>query len=279
MPYASLGDFLVNAPLYMAEPFPGVTLRQPGSPGAFYLPVPKLIDRRCDKCGPTKWEIQSHDAAKERILTVFEYKCRNCDSAHFAVWIFWHRPTTVLKAGQYPKLEITIPKEFGAALGDKRSLYMRGMTLRHNAYGIGALTYFRRVIEDTTDEMLDLLEEAMTATGADPGALAALKQAKDGTRFEDKVRIAGEVMPANLRPKNVNPFADLYKLLSIGLHDRTDEECCEIVDAMDDSLKFIYTQLKTHMADANAYAASVQKVNAILAKVAKGPSARSITPP
>ena len=53
------------------------------------------------------------------------------------------------------------------------------------------------------------------------------------------MRIAGEVMPANLRPNNVNPFGDLYKLLSIGLHDRTDDECCEIVGAMDDSLKFI----------------------------------------
>ena len=45
----------------------------------------------------------------------------------------------------------------------------------------------------------------------------------------------------------VNPFGDLYKLLSIGLHHRTDDECGEIVGAMDDSLKFIYTQLTTHM--------------------------------
>ncbi len=174
-----------------------------------------------------------------------------------------------MKAGQYPKLEIKVPKEFGEALGDKRPLYVKGMTLRHNAYGIGALTYFRRLIEDTTDEMLDLLEEAMEATGAAPEMIEALKKAKGGSRFEDKVKIAGEVLPTNLRPKNVNPFGDLYKLLSIGLHDRTDEECCEIVDAMDDSLKFIYTQLKTHMANAKAYEGSVQKVNAILSKVSK----------
>src|SRR5260370_38689927 len=106
------------------------------------------------------------------------------------------------------------------------------MTLRHNTYGIGPLTYFRRVIEDTTDEMLDLLEEAMTATGADPAALAALKQAKDGRRFEDRVKIAAEVLPANLRPNNINPFGDLYQLLSIGLHDLTDEQCCETLATM-----------------------------------------------
>lgn len=79
--------------------------------------------------------------------------------------------------------------------------------------------------------------------------------------------IAGEVMPANLRPNNVNPFGDLYKLLSIGLHDRTDDECCEIVGAMDDSLKFIYTQLTTHMEASKAYEAGTGKVAALLAKM------------
>jgi len=268
MPYASLGDFLVNAPLYLPEPFPSATIRQPSNPGPRYLVVPKLVDRRCDKCGRTKWELQGHESAKERELTEFAYKCRNCDSAHFTIWLFWYgQPTTVLKAGQYPRLEIAIPKEFGEALGSKRPLYVKGMTLRHNAYGIGALTYFRRVIEDTTDEMLDLLEEAMQATGADPGSVAALKQARGGSQFEDKVRIAAEVLPGNLRPNNINPFGDLYKLLSIGLHNLSDEECCEIVDAMDESLKFIYTQLKTHMEASKGYESSTQKVGALLAKM------------
>lgn len=76
-------------------------------------------------------------------------------------------------------------------------------------------------------------------------------------------------MPANLRPNNVNPFGDLDKLLSIGLHDRTDDECCEIVGVMDDSLKFIYTQLTTHMEASKAYEAGTGKVAALLAKMRK----------
>jgi hypothetical protein len=44
----------------------------------------------------------------------------------------------------------------------------------------------------------------------------------------EKVRIAGEVMPANLRPNNVNPFGDLYKLLSIGLPRADDPAAWEI---------------------------------------------------
>jgi len=197
------------------------------------------------------------------------YRCKNCENATFSAWIVWWREGSAnfLKAGQYPKLEVTIPKEFAKALGAKRDLYVKGMTSRHAGYGIGALTYFRRVIEDTTDEMLDLLGEAMEATGADPTAREKLKKAKEGTRFEDKVKIAGEVMPVHLRPGGVNPFGDLYELLSAGLHNLTDEECCDIVDAMDRSLKFVCTQLKTHAEDAKAYEVAAKSVNATVAKI------------
>jgi hypothetical protein len=34
------------------------------------------------------------------------------------------------------------------------------------------------------------------------------------------------------------------ELLSVGLHGLTDDDCCDIVDAMDGSLKFIYTRLR-----------------------------------
>lgn len=273
MPYASLGDFLVRAPLYQDVTFTDFPSRMHGN-GTYYVKTPPVIDRECVDCGATKWEFAGDWGSEptERSLHQARYRCRNCGGRVFDVWFWWWRGgggATFSKIGQYPKLEIPIPKEFGEALGDKRPLYVKGMTLRHNAYGIGALTYFRRVIEDTTDEMLNLLEEAMQATGADPEALAALQRAKDGTQFEDKVRIAAEVLPANLRPNNINPFGDLYKLLSIGLHDRNDEECCEIVDAMDESLKFIYTQLKTHMEANKGYEGSTQKVSDLLAKMKK----------
>ena len=175
----------------------------------------------------TKWKFDGgayEGRVRERSLGEVRYRCKNCENATFSAWIVWWREGSAnfLKAGQYPKLEVTIPKEFAKALGAKRDLYVKGTTSRHAGYGIGALTYFRRVIEDTTDEMLDLLGEAMEATGADPTAREKLKKAKEGTRFEDKVKIAGEVMPVHLRPGGGNPFGDLYELLSAGLHSLTE---------------------------------------------------------
>ena len=273
MPYATLAEFLVSAPLYRTEGFPSVEIEM-NERGGHYIVAPPLLDRECDECGVTKWQFNGgayEGRVSERTLSHLRYKCRNCDEATFSIWVIWRRggggAASFLKAGQYPKLEISIPKEFAEALGDRRPLYLKGMTLRHNAYGIGALTYFRRLIEDTTDEMLDLLQGSMEETQSDPAAVEKLKRAREGTRFEDKVKIAGEVIPFHLRPGGVNPFGDLYELLSIGLHDLSDEECCDIVDAMDGSLKFIYTRLKTHAGEAKAYEAAAREINAKVTKL------------
>lgn len=272
MQYAELPDYLVSASLYrtetLADPPLGTYPR-----GGQYLQAPDPVDRECPTCGPTKWSRSGgpyEGKINEGQFAHLTYKCRNCEKTELHVFVIWWRKNGVVylsKVGQHPKLAVTIPKEFERALGAKRDLYVKGMTSRHSGYGIGAMSYFRRLIEDTTDEMLDLLEGAMKETGADQVALDNLKRATEGIRFEDKVKIAAEVIPAHLRPGGINPFGDLYGLLSIGLHDLTDEECCDMVDAMDRSLKFVYTQLKTHTEDAKAYEEAAKSINATVGKL------------
>jgi hypothetical protein len=167
---------------------------------------------------------------------------------------------SLIKIGQDPKLEVVIPKDFEKALGARGDLYRKGMTSRHNGYGIGSLTYLRRLIEETTDEMLSLLEGVLEAENAD-AALLDLREAREGKSFEDKVKRAAEILPQSLRPGGVNPFGDLYSLLSIGLHGWSDEECCDIVDGMDTALKHIYKRLKTHAEEVKAFQAAAKSMN------------------
>jgi len=155
------------------------------------------------------------------------------------------------------------------ALSEDEQWRRSGMTLRHLGYGIGALTYFRRLIEETTDEMLSLLEKALMAAD-DKAALEQLRSIRTGKRFEDKVKLAADVLPAHLRPGGVNPFNDLYQLLSDGLHAQSDEECCERVDRMDLTLKHIYTRLRTHADEEKKYADVAKE----LRKKAEGLQAR-----
>src|SRR6266853_543104 len=91
MPYASLGDFLVNAPLYQDVAFKGIQTRQHQN-GSDYVRVPSLIDRQCATCGPTKWEFDLGtygQEASERSIHHVRYKCRNCQGKAFDAWFWW----------------------------------------------------------------------------------------------------------------------------------------------------------------------------------------------
>jgi|SRR5712692_5861836 len=140
---ADFGAFLVSGALYRQEVIENPNWNVYTNESA-ELHVPDPIDRECQECGLTKWKLTAPQPG--RIGDGFSqltWQCRNCQKSTLRVWLLWAKrgnTALVIKTGQYPKLEVTIPKEFENALGDKRHLYIKGMTSRHNGYGIGALT-------------------------------------------------------------------------------------------------------------------------------------------
>lgn len=112
------------------------------------------------------------------------------------------------------------------------------MILREHNFGLGSLVYARRVVEETTLELLGLLEEAIREAGGNiEPAIAAIKEAREGKTFEDIVRLAANAVPDHLRLGGANPLALLFEPLSDGIHARTDEDAIEIVDGMQQILE------------------------------------------
>jgi hypothetical protein len=83
----------------------------------------------------------------------------------------------------------------------------------------------RRVVEDKTDELIDVVVELAKTYGVDAKTVETIAKSKDEIQYEQKVRVAAEVIPHAVRPGGVNPLGQLYKHLSIGVHDKTDDEC------------------------------------------------------
>jgi len=73
-------------------------------------------------------------------------------------------------------------------------------------------------------------------------------------------------MPGHLKPGGMNPFALLYELQSFGLHERSDEECCDIADAMDEAMKYVFTELKSRTEGAAQYKQAATKIQKALAE-------------
>lgn len=288
----AITDFLTRAPLYGNLTVEGIWLN--GDTLERCL-LPSEIQRQCERCGlESRWHLDKAVEGESSASVMIGYRCRNC-SVPFAVWIRWRHeygqdaivamktaelndvllqaagavqtgdvaPTGQFhfqKCGQYPAPSINLPADLAKALGKHEGLYRKAMVSRNQNFGIGALGYFRRIVEDTANDMLDLLIEALREHAADAEVMKRIEGAKQERIFEKKAKIAADALPELLRPGGANPFQSLHDQYSKGLHGLSDEECIEIIDRMREDVVIIFKTLKTHVDDRKAYGAAVQRL-------------------
>jgi hypothetical protein len=130
--------------------------------------------------------------------------------------------SSVMKVGQYPEPSVVLPKDLEKNLGeDAAQFYRRALVCRNNGFGLAAATYIRRVIEDKTNELIELAAEVAESHQLDAATIAAIRKAGDSTiytRFEEKLQYASMVFPETLLVGTYNPLATLYNLVSKGIH-------------------------------------------------------------
>jgi hypothetical protein len=62
-----------------------------------------------------------------------------------------------MKIGQYPAPTVYVPKGLEANLGkDATALYRKALMVRNMGYGLAAVGYMRRVVEDKTNELIEV---------------------------------------------------------------------------------------------------------------------------
>ncbi len=93
-----------------------------------------------------------------------KYTCKNCEKNVVRYFLYWqgNKTSSVFrKAGQYPPLQIEPPARIAKKLGSADlELYRKALTSRNNSFGLGALAYLRRVVENRMNDLLDLLRAA-----------------------------------------------------------------------------------------------------------------------
>jgi hypothetical protein len=167
--------------------------------------------------------------------------------------------TAVRKVGQTPPQEIDISPELSERLGATSRHYKKALICRAENYGIGALAYLRRVVDEKTDELIDVMIELSQANGVDAAGIDKLQGAKAEARYEEKLRVASELIPEAVKPAGVNPLGQLYQHTSIGLHRKTDDECIAIFDDLRADLEFIFRNLHVQAQQQRQYAKRLQE--------------------
>jgi len=170
----------------------------------------------------------------------------------------WHH-TAVRKIGQVPPEDIQVPPELVGRLGSTGSHYKKALICRNASYGIGAMAYLRRVVDEKTDELIDVMAELSRTYNANEEEIQKLLDAKSQSRYNQKLEVAAELIPAALRPGGVNPLGQLYKYASIGLHGKTDDECVAIFDDLRQDFEYVFRNLHNQAEERSEFARRVQQ--------------------
>jgi hypothetical protein len=266
-----LGEILVDGPLYRKFAYTGRDChftRRGAMPGTDrYGELPSELRMICGnaKCkAPEWWKVSSDevffgsDFIKQR-----RYTCKNCGQSTQHYEFIWQENKDVnlfIKVGQWPPSSIDPSPELEKALGPEDSeLYKKGLVNFQFGYGIGAVAYFRRVLENKINALLDLIAEAARNESIANEHIASIEDVKNSHRVEDKIVVASKILPAHLKPGGHNPLDKLYAPLSAGLHGESDDECLETFA----EARFVFEYLFKNLTESNEEARKyVQRLSA-----------------
>lgn len=246
--------FLETYPLYRRWKFPA-----PATMDA----LPKVqINMLCVHCGAVRTFVMVNDYwvgfgytnhRTEGQIVQAKYTCVSCRKfdRYFAIEVAadgtWFR-----KVGQNPPWETAVDADISAMLGTHKDYLQKGMICESQGYGIAAFAYYRRIVEETIDSLLEKIEGLMPDAEREAFS-SALTKVKTTRVAAEKIELVQDLLPAILRPDNMNPLALLHGVLSEGLHAESDERCLELAVEVREILTFLASQVATASRSAQAF--------------------------
>jgi hypothetical protein len=131
----------------------------------------------------------------------------------------------VQKIAEWPFFSPRTPSKVTSLVGPDRDLFLKGRRAEIEQLGIGAFSYYRRIVEGQKNRLLDEIIRVARHLGVPAKNLARLEAAKVETQFSKAVDSVKEAIPPVLYIKGHNPFTLLHGALSEGLHAASDEKC------------------------------------------------------
>jgi hypothetical protein len=157
----------------------------------------------------------------------------------------------VTKIGQHPSKATvdfgTLDPAFSELTSEFRAEIGKAVGLRSHGVGVGSFVYLRRVFEGLLDQAK--VEAAKQPDWKERDYLAA--------RMRERIVLLAKHLPTRLVG-----CADLYSVLSKGIHELTDKECLENFDVVFGGIQLILSQRR----EDKQYEANTKKVRAVASR-------------
>jgi hypothetical protein len=241
---------------------------------------PTSIHRECSACGHlTTWtRFEPHALADttpraKRVPPqsaggdVLQYRCASCSEQLFGVWIRrdgvrehsatlggvggisrWEtsrtRLATFTKVGQSEPPDVRVPSLLAKTMTEEdRRLYARALTCAAHGFGLGALAYMRRVVENERSRLLDLRETEATEAN-DQAMLARISAAKSARSEQERMRLLSEIDQEATNLVGQAPMGLLFGKCSDGVHNLSEEECLNLAGEIRDLFEVVLERLE-----------------------------------
>ena len=234
-------DFLSNYPPGEVQAIANLGIsRSPNSPPILIKPRLKL---HCPNsvCSGVRF-FDSYQTKKvtlsEKWTRIFlHYSCANCrtHSKIYAIMARWNTDTDegeAIKVGEWPPFGPKVSARVISILGENKDLFLMGRRSEVQGLGIGALAYYRKVIENQKDHIIDEIIRVVRRSGSADLPIEKLKSAKMEARFKDAVELISDVLPQALLINGYNPLALLDQAISKGSYVNNDTDALKLATAL-----------------------------------------------
>jgi hypothetical protein len=235
------------------------------------LLFPSVISMQWPKCVHRQpWELKSGSVDLGNMyqlnLPRFHevcFACKACECRQH-LWLRIKAGKTggsILKTGQYPPLAVDPPPLVSAGM-DKTDLrlYRQALICRNSNFGIAAVAYLRRIVENRTNFLIDLIAARIESEDPNSAALAKVDEIKKDRRFSEKINCAAELLPNSVRIGGQNPISLLHDLTSEALHGLSDEESVDVFDRCQLAFEHVIKRLKADQDEDQQFKDAMKKL-------------------
>lgn len=175
-------------------------------------------------------------------LETILYTCKNCSRSQKIFTLKYKQlepekgaeviPGSIIKLGEYPPFGDSIPANVITLVGKERDFFLKGRRCENQSLGIGAYAYYRRIVENQKDKLIDEIIKVCKKLGKQESLIEELEKAKNETQFSKAVDSIKEELPSSLYIEGKNPLKLLHKAVSKGIHNMSDEECLQYAESI-----------------------------------------------
>ena len=208
---------------------------------------------RCTKVFSSTGTHLEENILKENILNYLyvTYQCSNCQKT-IKVYSLVVKFSTAeqshgicRKLGELPPYGQPVPPGLIKLIGPDREIFLKGRNCENQGLGIGAFTYYRRVVENQKNRILEEIVKVSEKIRLPQDKIDTLREAIKETQFRKALGMTKDVMPESLLIGGHNPLLLLHRALSRGVHELSDEECLKLAN----TVRLVLGELSERLSD------------------------------